>query len=246
MKQVGLAVAGVLALLQPAFAADLGAAGPVYAPEFSAEPASSWGGWYFGLNAGYGWASYDGVFDNSELPAFPGETTFISKADPAGGVFGLHTGYNFQNGATVWGIEADAMFGGISGQTADGGGDDVARAQLNFLGSLRGRGGIAAGNTLFYATAGAALGNSKYTVIDDKGEPGQNKGSLSFTSGALVAGAGVEHKLGRNMSVRLEGLYYWFDGDKHNTSNLTNDSDPGDFVSLKDAAVLRAGFSLHY
>jgi outer membrane immunogenic protein len=245
MRRILATAIGIFGLGSGAFAADL-AVGPVSAVEYSTASASSWTGWYAGLDAGYGWASYDGVFDSSELPGFPGETTFISNADPKGGVIGGHVGYNFQNGAAVFGVEVDAMYGGISGRTADGGGDDIAEAELNFLASLRGRGGVAFGNSLLYATAGAALANSKYTVIDDKGEAGENKGSLSFTSGALVVGGGIEHMIGSNMSVRLEGLYYFFDDNHHDTSTLTDDSDPGDFVSLKDAAVVRAGFSLRY
>jgi hypothetical protein len=45
--------------------------------------------------------------------------------------------------------------------------------------------------------------------------------------------------------VRAEGLYYVFD-EKEDTSDLTSDSDGGDFVKLKDMTVARIGLNFRF
>ena len=84
------------------------------------------------------------------------------------------------------------------------------------------------------------------TNIDNKGGKGQNQGSLSFTSWGGVVGAGVEHKFTQNVSMRLEGLYYFFDSVQHSTSHLTKDSDKHDYVALNSAAVVQLGLNFRY
>jgi outer membrane immunogenic protein len=241
MIRVFVAAASILMLGGAALAADLAVA-PAPTPIYSPVLAAQWTGWYFGLDAGYGWAGYGGQAESSYPKK---ETIFLSEANPQGGVVGGHVGYDFENGSMVWGFEADAMYAGITGNAYDEDKGDVVQPTLNFLGSLRGRLGVDAGSNLFYGTAGIAMANSDVTMIVDRGK-GQDKGSMSFTSGGLVVGAGYEHAFTRNVSLRLEGLYYFFDGTQHKITHLTGESAKSDSVSLDSAGVVRAGLNLRY
>lgn len=100
---------------------------------------------------------------------------------------GVHIGYNWQRPDNiVLGVEGDVDFG-----------DDI-----DYLATIRGRLGYAAGPTLFYATGGVA-----FIGLDDVGIGGDDSQT------GFVVGGGIEHKLRQNVSVGLEGLYYNFDDD---------------------------------
>ena len=111
--------------------------------------------------------------------AFTDEDT--SDNDETVFVGGVHLGYNWQkHGPWVFGIEGDVDFA-----------DDV-----DYVATIRGRLGFAAGNTLFYGTAGAAFLGAEDSFGDDD------------TLEGWVAGLGLEHKFTQNVSAGLEGLYY--------------------------------------
>ena len=115
---------------------------------------------------------------------------------------GLHVGYNWQKpSGFVWGLEGDVSFA-----------DDI-----DYLASIRGRLGYAAGATLFYATGGwAFLGVEDYFGDDE-------------TLNGWVAGLGIEHKLRQNVSLGLEGLYYNFDEE----NNYGYSDDEADFWTVR-------------
>jgi outer membrane immunogenic protein len=207
-----------------------------------------WTGAYVGVHAGWGWAQVDGVFDISELDEeFPdgSETTFLDDMDADGLVGGLHAGYNFQRGAFVFGPEGDLTFVSIDGEAADAEGDDVARADIDLLASLRLRGGVALDRLLLYATGGVAYARGEFQLIDNLGAGSENRGTADFDAWGGVAGGGIEYAFTDRMSLRLEGLHYFFD-DVTNTSNLTDDSDPGDFAELRGVTVVRVGLSIGF
>lgn len=139
------------------------------------------------------------------------------EINPDGFTGGVHVGYNFQNGKTVYGIEGDFSWTGGK-ETYFG---DVI--QQNYLASIRGRLGYALDNTLLYATGGIA-----WTEFEVKGE------SPDFDFTGYVLGAGVEHKLSKNLSIKGEALHYRFD-----------DEFDGDDIEL-NSTVLRAGLSWNF
>jgi len=107
-------------------------------------------------------------------------------------VGGVHAGYNWQrNDHLVLGVEGDVDFA-----------DDI-----NYLATLRGRIGYAAGPTLFYATGGVAF----FDADDINGD------SVGLTG--YVVGGGIEHKLRENVSLGLESLYYNFEDDSEASDN---------------------------
>lgn len=176
MNKLKIALLGATFLISAgaAQAADLGGHRgslkdePVYAPAFS------WTGFYLGGHLG---GSFGDEIDYDVYPeSFDIDNAFLG---------GVHVGYNVQtSGNIVLGIEGD-----ISASGAD---------FTNFLASIRGRLGIAANRTLFYATGGVAFLDWDDDAYTDS------------TSTGWVAGLGVEHKLTQNLSIGAEGLYYSF------------------------------------
>ena len=157
--------------------------GPVpYAPPPPIAPLLPclWLGPYVGANAGFQWTSQVGGFGSSGVTG------------------GIQAGYNWQNGAFVYGVEADFNISSAGGKFAD------YQFSNPWFGTLRGRAGYVVNNVVFvYGTAGLAFGVSTIT-----------RGGLSDTSGhaGWTIGAGAEFGLaplglGPNWSAKVEYLY---------------------------------------
>jgi outer membrane immunogenic protein len=139
-----------------------------------------WLGPYVGANAGFQWTSNVGG---------------LSTGGFTGGIQG---GYNWQNGAFVYGVEADFNLSNAGGKFAD------YQFSNPWFGTLRGRAGYVFNNVVFlYGTAGLAVGISTVTL-----------GGLSDTSvhAGWAIGAGAEFGLapfgfGPNWSAKVEYLY---------------------------------------
>lgn len=230
---VSAMVAASMCVVSTSFAADV-----------MTDTSYNWTGGYLGLHAGYGDANTDGIFDSSELPAFPEESTYGDDLDANGFVGGLQAGYNWQMDQFVWGIEGDVSFADLSDDVGDFGGNDRIAFDLNALASLRLRAGFAADRALFYVTGGLAYASGDFEIINNAGL-GQDTGSVNLDSFGGVVGAGAAFATSENTSIRLEGLYYFFD-DKHDTSTATLDSDPGDSLSFDNAFVIRAGLDYRF
>ena len=221
MLRISAAVITTLLATGAAFAADLGGA-PF--PERSYDPPVSrsaiWTGAYLGINGGGGWGSSREV----------GGT----KIDVDGGLIGVHGGFNYQTGMIVFGVEGDADWANGSGTTALGGGATL-QSDLSFLGSIRGRLGLAVDRTLFYGTAGIAF-NSLGLEVDQPG----SMIKISQSNTGWVAGGGVEFKLNPNVSARVEALHYDFGHQQYNFGGTV----PGKFDL--DQNVVRAGLTFHF
>ncbi|WP_375413334.1 carbohydrate porin [uncultured Bradyrhizobium sp.] len=197
MKRVlaGLAL-GVLSL-DGAAAADI----PLKAPRF--EPATDWNGLYLGAHAGFGRG-----FSNATLtdPAAAAAGSFFG-----GPIGGLQIGYNVQMPSRiVIGFEADVSFPNyIDGNSVI---STLATARswvtekMDFVGTVRGRLGYAAGAWLFYATGGLAFTGERFlnTPAD-----GNDEKKLDMRLG-WAAGAGAEYAFAPHWSLRLEYLYSRF------------------------------------
>jgi outer membrane immunogenic protein len=172
-------------------AADLGAprmpvAGAVVAPAFN------WTGFYLGAQVGHGWARTG--YDINIPPAANSGTNFNVN-----GLFGgIHGGYLWQFNQAVFGIETDIELTGARGNDAgfNGSTDQVDR---RWQGSTRLIGGFAVDRALFYATAGAAYGDFKFTQV--------TFASVSKTAMGWTAGAGIAYAITPNISARLEYRY---------------------------------------
>src|SRR5437879_1077842 len=91
-----LALAGLAtaALNSAASAADLPRKAAPYAPAYYAPV---WSGFYAGVNAGYGWATFDNGVGTDKMKGFVG---------------GGQLGYNWQISSFVLGVEGDIQYSG--------------------------------------------------------------------------------------------------------------------------------------
>jgi opacity protein-like surface antigen len=205
-----------------------------------------WAGLYGGAAIGFGQADVAGVFDSSE--GDPGDRVDSEWFDLNGATGSLYLGYNWQTaGGLVLGVEGDWSFMDWSEELLDGDresdGTDRASYEIDWIASVRGRVGIALGHSLIFATAGVAWQEAEYEACDcDDGK--NDEGSVDFSDAGGVFGGGLEHKFAHNFSLRAEGLYYYW-GDRQDTTDLTSNSDDGDFAEIRDAYQVRFGLTYH-
>lgn len=176
-----------LPLSAPVLAADMPM--PMKAPQILPPPTDhDWSGFYIGIHGGYGWDPAHATFDPQAFVAGLAPLFTINSVsaplnlsvDPNGWLGGLQAGYNWQNGALVYGLEADlswsrikdeltAAFSAITDPNVnDGFSDGIAgqvrlKQELDYFGTVRGRVGWAANTLLFYGTGGLSWGHVKTT-----------------------------------------------------------------------------------
>src|SRR6516225_9089716 len=213
------------------FAADWPLMGPQFYPSVPLTPVE-WTGIYFGVNAGYGWASgssntvFGGGLTNAGLPAPPGTTTplgrgatelggtaLFSSSRPRGGIAGGQIGFNWQAGMVVFGAELDAQWSGQSNTvsvicTAPTSACTASEAiKIRSLTTGRARIGLAFDWLMPYVTAGGALVNARDDLTVTVGGLSASFPPLSGTTLGWTAGAGVDIALSSNWSARLEYLH---------------------------------------
>ncbi len=205
LRKLLTTAAAATAMLGSAYAADLPSrrAPAAYLPPV---PVFTWTGFYIGANAG-GAFRVNNNFNNTTFPGFP----FASNNggnNNARFVGGGQAGINWQISQFVLGVEGDgqALIG--STNSTFFGVNNGNRTQ--FLGTVRGRGGIAFDRFLVYGTGGVAFGtgpsfNNPFLF----GGPffvNNNANNTNWRVGYAV-GAGVEYAFLNNWSVKLEYLY---------------------------------------
>lgn len=194
MKRVvlaGMSALAAISMMGAADAADLGRpAMPAKAPAYVA-PYYNWTGAYAGINGGGGFGHSDWL-----LPA--GTSGF----DTSGGLVGGTLGYNYQMGHLVLGIEGDADYSTIKGDTTAATGICTGiscETRNDWLATARGRLGYAFDRVMPFVTAGGAFGDVKLTP--------NGLGSETETRAGWTAGGGVEIGLNGPWSAKLEYLY---------------------------------------
>jgi outer membrane immunogenic protein len=225
MKKTILAGAWLLISVGLAGAADM---------PFKAQPprpATSWSGWYVGVNGGSAWNS-----DNSGTFSYAGplapvlslHNQFPTTLAPntKGGLGGLQTGYNWQI-SPMWliGVETDIQLSNYSG-TAIANPTPIGTPfaftttlsqQSAWFGTLRGRAGLlATPNLLVYGTGGLAYGQTEtsFTTVLAGSSLGTcpptftcATGSASSNRTGWAAGGGLEWMFAPHWTLRGEYLY---------------------------------------
>ena len=197
------------------------------------------------MNAGGGWGS--NKIDNSfspgacNAPAIICAEAFPDFVAPLAGLFDIHStgfigggqaGYNYQNGAFLWGIETDFQGTNIKGNTSTSASfvfpppavpgilavaTSTGSEKLDWLGTLRGRlGWIPTPPLLVYATGGLAYGRvqtgASFSLQEsNNGVPlsaGLTAVSQSDTRAGWTVGGGLEWMFAPQWSVKGEYLYY--------------------------------------
>jgi hypothetical protein len=236
-KFLPFAVAGLALLAGPTLAADL----PVKAPPPPAL-AWSWAGFYLGTHGGYGWGRNDFYQVLTLLPPVA-----IGGVDPKGWVAGGQTGYNWQNGRWVAGVELDGSATGVRGENTPSA-RFSATQDVKYLGTLRARAGgipFANADVLLYGTAGLAWERDNRADADLANNPAirdQPRDHFGW-----VAGAGGEFRLGAtNWIGRIEYLHYDFgmiEGAFQISGGLNNFANTGGRHTID---VVRGGISYKF
>ena len=239
MKRAFAIALATTAIVGVANAADLNSGGykDSASPVFTNQ--TPWTGFYFGINAGAGWAQLDSTFADSGTLGGSASTigaltqSSVSAITPwdlavnhtnaaTGALGGGQLGYNFQTGALVLGVEADFGYLGVS-QTRDIisaslGSTNVAvgtKIDSGFLADVTGRLGYASGPALFYAKGGWAYFDGK-AGTDGISALATTVSSTDFgdvsKSGlnGWVIGGGLEYLVSPAWSIKAEYLHYDF------------------------------------
>jgi outer membrane immunogenic protein len=156
-----------------------------------------WSGLYIGGVGTY--SSADGQHCDDLLcqPGFP-------DVSPKGQMGGITAGYNFQSANWVYGIEADWSWGDVSDtspNTAIFGCAGACTTDIESIGTVRARAGVAFDRLLVYATAGVAITRYDASI----GSPALSRDSETETT--FTGGAGIEYAFGSNWSAKLEYLF---------------------------------------
>ena len=193
----------------------------------------NWSGFYAGANAGYGFVRGDVIGVRTQ----PGNA-FLGNfgSVPSKGVFGgLQAGYNWQNGAFVYGLEADAQISGMTASSNAGG--FSAKSKNEAFGTLRARLGYAiVDRALVYVTGGLAVTRLKYSF----GTATTNLSSTR-TNTNWTLGGGLEYAFTDQLGAKVEYLYSQVDA--RSRSNLG-----GTFATRSSPSynLIRVGLNYHF
>jgi opacity protein-like surface antigen len=201
LASVAAAAIALATAPQAAVAADLAVKAPPIVPVFS------WTGVYIGGNLGVGWGRKNW---SDPFPA----PVFGDRIDIGGAIAGGQIGFNYQVGAAVWGLEADADWANIQGTNtcfAAIGGLNCG-AKVRSIGTVAARLGYAVDRTLLYVKGGGAWVNDEYS-LNNSGivAPGAAViATTTVTKWGWTIGGGIEHALSNNWTMKLEYNYMSF------------------------------------
>jgi len=203
MKKLLLAAVIAAATSVSANAADMSLP---YKSAPMAQSAYNWTGFYIGGNAGGGIA-------NSEHLDPDCFTCANTKFQEAFGMVGIGSGFNYQFGHTVLGIEGDYNWANVDKTKAfarddfDATHGSTTQFRMSEFATLRARGGLALDRTLIYATAGVAFGHIQNTTTIFGGlvQASEDKWKTG-----LAVGGGVEFALAQNWTLKGEYLLMQF------------------------------------
>jgi outer membrane immunogenic protein len=219
---LGGAAAIAIAAASTTFAAQPVAAGGL---ADQPAPAPSWSGWYVGGHLGGTKSHWGGFWDPSEDPGL----NFDNYLEQNGHLGGMQVGVNYDVGYSVLGMgsfvlgaEADLSavgdltagdrfhtFDQSGGAGCHPGYSAQCGAKTNWLGSLRGRLGLAIDTVLVYGTLGAGWSDTEAFV-------GSSSSGQMFVMNetAFVWGGGIEWMVAPNLVIGAEYLGYEFDDKK--------------------------------
>ena len=224
-KGIVIAIAAAV-IAGPAIAADLlpRPAAPLAQPPLPTAPVGmTWSGFYIGGNLGAALNPNDGsIHDISEE-----HDLSLSSSNDTKLVGGVHSGYNWQTGPWVLGIEGDFDFA----------------ENVNFLASARGRLGWGLGNWLFYGTGGIAFVDTDNNFVVASADDGPFSFSGGNNETGFVVGGGIEYKVAPQLSLGVEGLFYDFGSDD---AHLVAGDEPFVLKQDQDFTVVRARLTYHF
>jgi outer membrane immunogenic protein len=170
-----------------------------------------------------------GYFAASSVPAIA--TTGAQKLSPSGFTFGGQFGFNLQHHAFVIGVETDLGSMNISASKTSTATypccAPTAFTITQFVGTsylftLRPRVGFTAGPVLVYGTGGLALTSVDHSALfTDTFATAHEGGDQTSTQAGWAAGAGLEFKVKKHLSLKGEYLHTDFGSQSFTRTNLT-------------------------
>ena len=162
MKNFLLATVGLVAMAgmaAPASAADMAvkaAPPPIVAPIYN------WTGFYIGANGGWGQSHSCVDFLNAT-----GVAVAQGCRDRSGGLFGGQLGYRWQSSQWVFGLEAQGDWADLSNQRLSLVNPSLStRTKTSGIGLFTGQIGYAWNASLFYVKGGAAVTDTRFSILD--------------------------------------------------------------------------------
>jgi outer membrane immunogenic protein len=225
MKRLATGAIAVALIGTPALAADMGVPSRSYYPPLP--PAIyDWTGIYVGGHIG------GGILTDSVSQNGPATINLLSSGSlrPAGVIGGAQIGANYEFVPWVVGVEASWTDSAIQGNTLIACSACVFNtvpivnerftSQAQWFAALTGRFGYAANDWLFYAKAGGAWMNVRYTedLLNGVTVATQN---LTDTRTGFTVGAGIEFGLVENLSAKIEYDFYDFGSKNYNFNAIT-------------------------
>lgn len=194
-------------------------------------------------------------------PGFCGGTVGTSPSPPAGGCdsedtaleFSARAGYDRQMGNFVVGVIAEVgttdASSGVTGFSTTPASYTFNR-EIEFVANLRARAGFTiTPKTLVYATGGIGYASLDTSFVTTNTANGVTR-DLDNESIGFVLGAGVEQKVGRNLSVGIEYLYQQYEDESSvrlGNSGTTSPTNPFLLGSPNGTDFIRSdgNFDLH-
>jgi opacity protein-like surface antigen len=122
--------------------------------------------------------------------------------------------------------------------------------KIDYLGTIRGRAGIAVGNFLVFGTAGLAVGGIKLqgSIVPVPAANPTYIGQRSQLQFGFVGGGGIEYAITYQLSIRAEFLHYDL-GTQRLVLGETTGMLPGEFATMDFRSrgnVVRAGLNVRF
>jgi outer membrane immunogenic protein len=251
MKRVLVAsVAGLLLAGGSALAADIPRKSQAAPPVIQQLPMFTWTGFYAGLSGGYAFETGKSSLSGSPDLLATGLTPGAAKTLGDGFMIGATVGYNQQFGMFVAGLEADLSYVdlGRTVTSSNGGLTTTFSQDANYLGTVRGRLGVAFDRLLVYGTGGLAFGDQKAST-NLAGLGAAWTGGKDAVRFGYVIGAGMEYAFTNNWSAKVEYLYYDLGKANYLSPQVAGAAVPGVFGDSRAEAkgnLVRAGLNYRF
>ena len=252
VRRLLLSTAAAAAMIGSAAAADLPSRRPPPVAYVPPVPIFTWTGFYVGVNAGGAFrTNNNNGFNNAVFFGGAAPLVLTNTNNSARFIGGGQVGVNYQINQFVLGVEGDGQVLVGSNNNNNTFGSVGNGSTTSFLGTVRGRGGVALDRFLIYGTGGVAFGgrnnNWPNTILGNIGGVPTfftaNNGS-NMRVGYTV-GAGVEYAFTPNWSVKVE--YLFADLGRNNRTYLAPGGLAGfTFNSREQDHIVRAGLNYRF
>jgi outer membrane immunogenic protein len=210
---LGAVGAAALGMASPVLAADMAVrAAP---PPMIAPMIYDWTGFYIGANGGWG-----EVHNCVDFLDAAGVAVAQGCRERSGGLIGGQLGYRWQASQFVFGLEAQGDWADLTNQRVSLFNDAFStRTKTSAIGLFTGQIGYAWNASLFYVKGGAAVTDTRFSILDTAS--GVELAAASATRWGAAVGVGWEYGFSPNWSLGIE-YDHLFMGDRNNSFTIAD------------------------